>query len=103
VVPAAAQSRIVAISAGITNSMALTADGRVIAWSDRQYGEADVPADAQSGVTAIAQGAGFGLALKNGGVIAWGYDASFQTEVPPEAQSGVLAVGLRAQATASSA
>ena len=44
-----------AIAAGMSHSLALK-DGRVIAWGFNDSGQATVPVEAQSGVTAIAAG-----------------------------------------------
>ncbi len=44
----------------------------VAAWGDNTKGQLDVLAQARSGVTAVAAGYGFSLALKNGKVISWG-------------------------------
>lgn len=74
----------IAISTGYDFSLALKADGTVWAWGDNIYGElgngttstSPVPAPVKvsiSGVTAIAAGAEFALALKgDGSVWAWG-------------------------------
>ncbi|MEV0347732.1 RCC1 domain-containing protein [Nonomuraea sp. NPDC050680] len=51
-----------------------------------------VPAEAQSGVTAISAGAGFSLALKNGAVIAWGDNFYGQLDIPAEAHCGASAI-----------
>jgi PKD repeat protein len=67
--------------------------GEVIAWGADMSGECTVPAEAQSGVIAIAAGQGFSLALTDAGkVIAWGYNFQGQCTVPAEARSGVVAI-----------
>ena len=76
--------------------------GAVLAWGWNDFGECNIPAYAQSGVTAIACGSHHTLALKNGGVIAWGagitntgaggWPECGQSIVPPDAQSGVAAI-----------
>ena len=97
-VPAAAGSGVKAIAAGDFVSLALTSDGRVVAWgcgSGRDTGQCAVPTAATSGVTAIAAGPYHGLALKNdGSVIAWGCALVNwgQCAVPPDASSGVTAI-----------
>lgn len=79
-------TRVIAISAGGNDSLALTSDGRVLAWGDNRFGQlgnggvgnqsfapvqVHVPAGVQ--VTAVSAGAVHGLALTSGGrVLAWG-------------------------------
>jgi alpha-tubulin suppressor-like RCC1 family protein len=69
-----------------------TPSGQVIAWGLDSIGQATVPKDARSGVTAIAAGAFHNLALKDGQVIAWGQNTDGQVDVPEEARSGVTAI-----------
>jgi hypothetical protein len=55
--------------------------------------QTDVPAEALSGVTAIAAGWNHNLALKsNGAVVAWGLNNGGQTDVPATASSGVVQI-----------
>src|SRR5207248_1694116 len=105
-VPAAAPSRfqrirlgcclvalVAAIAAGVWQSLALK-NGGVIAWGcGINVGQCNVPADATSGVTAIAA-SWQSLALRNGGVIAWGCNVGDygQCSVPASAQSDVTAI-----------
>jgi uncharacterized membrane protein YoaK (UPF0700 family) len=80
-------SGVTAIAACGSQSLALRADGTVVAWG---AGE-DVPAGL-SDVTAISCGWGHILALKSDGtVVAWGSDSYGQTEVPA-GLSGVTAI-----------
>jgi len=63
----------VAVAAGWTHSMALRADGTVIAWGANNVRQTNVPAGL-SNVVAIATGVNFCLALKaDGTVAAWGH------------------------------
>lgn len=67
--------------------------GTVGAWGYNSSGQTNVPVAAQSGVTAIAAGAGHTVALKNdGSVVAWGFNEYGQATVPVEAQSKVEAI-----------
>ena len=76
------------------HSLALTGDGRVLAWGCNGYGQTNVPAKAQSGITAIAAGGHHSLALTGDGqVLAWGYNGDYGlTDVPAQAQSGITAI-----------
>jgi hypothetical protein len=67
--------------------------GTPIAWGSNSYGQTAVPADAATGVTAIAAGNKHSLALKaDGSVIAWGDGTDGQTTVPAAATTGVTAI-----------
>ena len=55
-------------------------------------GQCDIPAAAQSGVSAIAGGAFHTIALKNGAVLGWGWNEWGQCDIPVAAQSGVSAI-----------
>jgi uncharacterized repeat protein (TIGR01451 family) len=84
-------SGVIAIAAGTSHSLALKADGTVVAWGINQFGQSSVPADL-SGVTAIAAGIYHSLALKSDGtVVAWGWNAYGQSSVPADL-SGVTAI-----------
>ena len=82
-------SGVVAVSAGLTHSLALRSDGSVLAWGSDYSGElGDVAFDGSrprpvavtglgrgSGVVAISAGGGHSLALRSdGSVLAWGSD-----------------------------
>jgi|GEM_PF-3245192 len=70
---------------------AAASTGSVAAWGSDSVGQTDVPAGL-SGVSAIAAGIGFSLALKSDGtVVAWGTDSAGQTNVPTSL-SGVTAI-----------
>jgi hypothetical protein len=78
-----------AIAAGEEYTVALKNDGSVVAWGGNDYGQTNVPIQAQSGVTAIAAGRRHTVALKNdGSVVSWGN----LTNVQLGAQSGVTAI-----------
>jgi len=75
-------SRIVKISAGFGYSMALKADGTVIAWGDNEYGQTNVPSDLRD-VVAIAAGETHAIALKSDGtVVAWGDNRVGAANIP---------------------
>jgi Regulator of chromosome condensation (RCC1) repeat/PASTA domain len=83
------------VDAGALYSLALKADGTVVAWGcGFNYGQCAVPAGL-AGVTAISAGHGHSLALKSDGtVVAWGCGSIFasgQCSVPG-ALSGVTAI-----------
>ena len=72
---------------------ATPASGAVSAWGYNFYGQTNVPAAANSGVTAIAAGSGSSYALKtDGSVIGWGANLNGQTTIPAAARSGVVAI-----------
>jgi hypothetical protein len=65
-------TNVTAIASGRRHNLALTGDGRVIAWGDNSEGQTDVPASLTN-VVSIAAGSMFSLALKaDGTVVAWG-------------------------------
>ena len=73
----------IAMVGGAGHSMALQANGSVIAWGDDTFNQSAVP-PGLSGVIAIASGDYHSLALRaNGTVRAWGDNSSGQTDVPP--------------------
>jgi alpha-tubulin suppressor-like RCC1 family protein len=84
-------SGVVAIAAGRYHSLALEANGGVVAWGLNYNGQCNVPAVAQSGVVAIAAGITHSLALKaDGTVVVWGSGpAAF---LPPQAWNNVVAI-----------
>ena len=97
VLPEAARSDVIAISASRSFFMALRADGRVVCWKDGSGNEYPSPAAIQGHVVRIAAGNYFGAALlDNGSVATWGDDNRFgQLNVPPAATSGVTELWAR--------
>jgi len=99
-VPAAA-TNVVALTGGECHSLALKADGSVVAWgaggADNQWyphcGQTMVPTTAKN-VVAIAAGDLHSLALKaDGSVVAWGDNYYRQTRVPATATNVVAIAG----------
>ncbi len=89
--PVSGLSEVTAIAAGANHSLALLANGTVMAWGNNEGGQLGVgggfaegstvpiPVEELSGVTAIAAGTNFSLALlSNGTVMAWGENESGQ-------------------------
>src|SRR5205814_7213849 len=83
-------SVVTAIAAGQFHSLALKADGTVVAWGagkpggsgSEDYGQSTVP-PALHGAVAIAAGYNHSLAVTpEWNIAAWGYNASGQTNVP---------------------
>jgi hypothetical protein len=82
---------LVGFDGGAAHSLALKADGTVVAWGDNGYGQTDVPSDL-SNVVQVDAGAWFSAALKaDGTVVVWGDNNSGEREVPP-GLSGVKAI-----------
>ncbi len=72
----------IAIAAGAWHSLALRADGQVVAWADDWDGQGDVP-PTLSGALAIAAGGYHSLAVRaDGTVVAWGDNSQGQCSVP---------------------
>jgi alpha-tubulin suppressor-like RCC1 family protein len=90
-------TNIVAIAAGDSHSLALKADGKLVAWGDNSKGQTNVPASL-SNIVAIAVGGSeitrHCLALKaDGHVVSWG-DNSFNQTNLPAGISNVVAVSI---------
>ena len=87
--------RVAAIAAGYSHSLALTAEGGVVAWGSNLSGQTEVPAGLTN-VGAIAAGEYHSLALTaDGGVVAWGKYYDGWNVVPmtvPGGLSNVVAI-----------
>ena len=84
----------VAVAGGGYHSLALKADGAVVAWGYNNYGQTKVPAMAKN-VVAIAGGGYHSLALQaDGRVVAWGYDGNGLANVPATATNVVAIAGV---------
>jgi alpha-tubulin suppressor-like RCC1 family protein len=84
-------TKVVAVAAGGTSSLAVTASGKVLAWGDNHYGQlgdastvnSDVPVRVRlpmgARVVAVRASYNYSLALTAGGqVLTWGYNGSGQ-------------------------
>ncbi|MFN8541129.1 MAG: hypothetical protein U0232_27055 [Thermomicrobiales bacterium] len=85
-------ARVTAIAAGLNHSLALLADGTLLAWGADNFGQlgdgtaggsseapTPQPVPGVTGVVAIAAGSGYNLALKaDGTLLAWGSDSQGQ-------------------------
>ena len=84
-------SNVVAIAGGGLHSLALKADGTVVAWGKNNLGQTNVPSGLTN-VVAIAAGTDHSLALRaDGTVVAWGSNSGGQTNVPT-GLSNVIAI-----------
>lgn len=88
---------IIALSQQGGTTLALKADGTVVAWGENSHGQCDVPAGL-TGVVAVSEGEGFSVALKGDGTIAlWG-DMSGSVGQFPLGLDNVVAVSTGYQA-----
>ena len=99
-----AQSFIVVAACVAAPSVALADTGGVLVWGFNNYGQCNIPASANSGVSAIAGGTYHTIALKGGAVLAWGAGTTNQTNgginwteygqctIPASANSGVTSI-----------
>ena len=72
----------VALAAGLSHVLGLSADGAVFTWGDNSFGQTNMPVTMTNAI-AIAAGDEYSLALKpDGTVVGWGSDLFFQTNVP---------------------
>jgi hypothetical protein len=87
-VPAAAQSGVTQIAAGVKFALALKTDGSVIGWGQNGNGQTTIPAAAQSGVVAIDAESNNALALKaDGSLVHWGAG-----DAPPTGLTGITQI-----------
>jgi hypothetical protein len=81
-VPVAALQDVTAVAAGDWHTLALRADGTVIAWGRNSQGQTTVPSGL-NGVKGIAAGAEHSIALTSEGTIAaWGFNFFGQATIP---------------------
>jgi hypothetical protein len=86
-IPASARN-CVAIAAGEEHCLALTAEGRVVAWGNNDVGQTSVPVAALTDVVKIAAGPFSSIALKKDGtIITWG-DNKADSQNPPAEWQG---------------
>jgi hypothetical protein len=84
---------VVAIAAGSEHSLALRADGTVVAWGNSNDGRIALPAGLAN-IVAVAAGAEHSLALRaDGRVIAWGRADSGRTAVPADLTNVIAIAG----------
>lgn len=81
----------IAIAGGETHSVALTRDGRVLAWGANFDGQLNLPSSVTRGVAAITAGGRFTAALKAGEVIVWG-GTNHQLSAPSAARFDVARI-----------
>jgi alpha-tubulin suppressor-like RCC1 family protein len=85
-------SNVVAIAAGYEDSLALQADGTVVAWGDNGWGETGTIPAGLSNAVAIAAGYDDCLALTaDGTVVGWG-ENDYGEAAPPTGLSNVVAI-----------
>jgi Regulator of chromosome condensation (RCC1) repeat/Putative Ig domain len=78
----------VAIAAGEEHCLALTVEGKVVAWGNNDVGQTSIPVAALTGVVKIAAGPYSSIALKKDGtVITWG-DSKTDSQNPPAEWQG---------------
>ena len=75
-----------------SGASAQTTNGVVTAWGYNGNGQCNIPASANSGVSAIAVGGAHTIALKGGAILAWGDNYYGQCTIPDFAKSGVSAI-----------
>ena len=90
-----------AVAACGYHSLALKADGSIVAWGENEYGQCSVPAP-NTDFVAVATGGAHSLGLKaNGSIVAWGSSYGGQCNVPaPNTDFVAVAAGEYAQSGA---
>ena len=82
----------VAIAAGEVHTLALTKEGRVIAWGNNSYGQTNVPAGL-SNVVAVSVAGSNNLALTaDGTVVGWGGNIFCPTNTVPPGLTNMIAI-----------
>ena len=83
----------IVVAAGVAAPSVALADGGIVtAWGRNNSGQCNIPASANSGVSAIAGGGLHTIALKDGAVLAWGEIYFGACDIPDAAKSGVSAI-----------
>jgi hypothetical protein len=87
-------TNVIAICAGLSDSLALQADGSLVAWGKNIYGQTNIPASANN-IVAIAAGDDHFVALRaDGMVVSWGSTNYSQGQTPVMTQSiGLITAG----------
>lgn len=80
---------VVAVSGGLSHSLALRADGTVKGWGNNFYGQGSAPASLANVMTVAAGGFHNVALLASGTAFAWGRNNFNQTNVPAGATNGV--------------
>jgi hypothetical protein len=84
----------VMIAAGTSHNLALLKTSKLMAWGGtNSNGETTIPLNARMGVSQIAAGDGFSLALKSDGrIVAWGKNNYGQTTIPVSATTSITQI-----------
>jgi alpha-tubulin suppressor-like RCC1 family protein len=87
----ASLTNVISIASGADHSLAVNADGTVLAWGANDHGQAIVPPDLTAAI-AVSAGNDHSLAVaRDGRVSAWGANGNGQSTVPPTA-TNIVAV-----------
>ena len=88
-------NHVVSIAAGSAHSVAVNADGSVVAWGNNNYGQTNVPPGLSEVVTAAA-GFLYSVALRRDGtVVVWGPEAGMPIVPPGLSRVQAIACGER--------
>jgi len=89
----AGSSGVIAISAGNYHTLALRADGTVLAWGNNEFGQSTVPLGLRN-IIAVAAGGRHSLALRNDGrIVGWGHNFNGQAASPIYSDCIAVAAG----------